>query len=133
MCFQWDFFSKSKMECTFFLSFHSFQKFSHLSIEVPFILIVTGLGVTNLYFYCFFGQSASDSFQKIPDCLYDFNWQMLPVHSQKHLILMIANAQRPIFYHAWGMAVLNLETFANVMSKFQLRLDGRNVNLRNFV
>lgn len=48
------------------------------------------------------------------DCLYEANWQELPPELQKNFILMIQNAQRPCFYHGFGMAILNLETFTKV-------------------
>lgn len=68
----------------------------------------------NLFVYCFYGKIATESFANMSDNLYDSNWQKLPIELQKHLVVMMANAQRPIFYHGFGIAVLNLETFTDV-------------------
>lgn len=48
------------------------------------------------------------------DCLYDTNWQKLPIRLQKYVVLMIGNAQKPLYYHGFGVALLNLETFNGV-------------------
>lgn len=85
-----------------------------MSYEIGFIVIVTTISATNLYLYCYFGKSATDSFKGMADCLYECQWQALPVNLQKYLILMIESAQKPIFYHGFGMAVLDLETFCKV-------------------
>lgn len=98
-----------------------FQQFSHISYEVGFIFIVSMIAATNLYLYCFFGIKATMSFVQMADTLFECNWQVLPVHFQKYWILMIKNAQKPIFYHGFGMAVLNLETFSKV-STFQMKI-----------
>lgn len=48
------------------------------------------------------------------DCLFESNWQGLPVDLQKYVILMIKQSQEPLFYHGSGIAVLDLETFSSV-------------------
>lgn len=48
------------------------------------------------------------------DCLFEMNWQSLSIELQKHVLIMIGNAQRPMEYRGFGMAVLNLETFLKV-------------------
>lgn len=57
---------------------------------------------------------ATESFLNMGNYLFESDWQNLPVDSQKYLILMIASMQRPLYYHGYGIAVLNLETFAKV-------------------
>lgn len=71
-------------------------------------------GLTNLFFYCYFGKYASENFSKISDCLYETDWQRLPVKLQKYFIIMITNTQKLVFYHGFGMVYLNLETFCKV-------------------
>lgn len=75
-------------------------------------------GLSNLFVYCYFGKLATKSFESIADCLYETNWQDLPIDMQKHFILMIANYQKPIYYHGFGIAVLNLETFVKVRIQY---------------
>lgn len=70
-----------------------------------------------MFLYCFFGKLASESFEQMADCLYECNWYGLPVGLQKYFILMIGNAQRPLYYHGFGIAVLNLKTFSKVSTR----------------
>lgn len=55
------------------------------------------------------------------DSLYDCNWHEVPIHLQKHFIIMIAGAQRPLDYSGYGIINLNLETFCSV-SQIQEKL-----------
>lgn len=57
---------------------------------------------------------ATESFERIPDCLYESNWHELPFEMQKSLVIMFENSQKVLYYHGFGVAVLNLETFTKV-------------------
>lgn len=48
------------------------------------------------------------------DRLYEANWRELSVDLQKYFVVMLGNAQRPVFYDGFGIAILNLETFSKV-------------------
>lgn len=61
---------------------------------------------------------ASESFENMSDVLYEANWQGMPSNLQKYFVVMIGNGQRTLFYHGFGIAVLNLETFARVKLEF---------------
>lgn len=50
------------------------------------------------------------------------NWHELPIHLQKYFILMILNAQRPIHYHGFNLIILNLETFLDVPTQFNISI-----------
>lgn len=78
------------------------------------MLVALFVGLSNLLFYCFFGKFATQSFEKIIKCFYEFNWMHLQNDQQKYVIIMIANAQKPVFYHGFGIVTLNLETFTKV-------------------
>lgn len=67
-----------------------------------------------LFLYCFFGKLATDSYLRMGDLVYESNWQDIPVELQKYLILMIVNMQKPLKYHGFGIAVLDLITFTSV-------------------
>lgn len=86
----------------------------HIDINMGFLLIVVSIGGSNLFLYCFFGKVATESYRKMVDSLYEANWQILPIELQKYFILMIGNAQRPLYYSGFGVAVLNLKTFCKV-------------------
>lgn len=57
---------------------------------------------------------AIQSYVKMGDGLINCNWYIMHVDLQKYFILMIANAQRPMYYHVFKIIVLNLETFLDV-------------------
>lgn len=80
------------------------------------------VGVSNLFLYCFFGKLATESYAVIADHMYESNWRTLSVDLQKYFILMIGNGHRPVFYHGFGIAILNLETFAKVRRALDLIL-----------
>lgn len=57
---------------------------------------------------------ATTSYAEMADTVYGCDWIDLSPKLQKHLVLMIANAQRPLFYHGFNIAVLDLETLTTV-------------------
>lgn len=72
--------------------------------------------MSNLLLYCYFGKLASESYEKMCDCIFfKLNWYEFPIELQKYVIVMIANMQKPINYHGFGIINLDLETFARVI------------------
>lgn len=57
---------------------------------------------------------ATDSYLNMSSYLYESNWLNLPIDLQKKLVLMIGNMNRPLYYHGFGIVILELETFAKV-------------------
>lgn len=78
------------------------------------ICMGTTLGTSVLFAYCYFGKSATESYEKMAGCLYLWDWHELSPKLQKHLLVMMINAQRPIYYHGFGVANLDLEKFTDV-------------------
>lgn len=74
--------------------------------------------LSNLFLYCYFGILATESYEEIGFCLFEANWQDLHVELQKYVIIMIADAQKPLEYHGFGVSVLNLTTFNKVLIPF---------------
>lgn len=93
---------------------HNFQQLKHINFEITLILIAAFLSTANLYFYCYFGKIASESYEQMGDCLFFSNWVELPLELQKYFIVMIGNTQRPLYYHGFGIANMKLETFSIV-------------------
>lgn len=96
--------------------FIKFQQFRQLDFNICVVIqsaLVTG---PSLFIYCFFGKVATESCEKISQCLYESNWINLPVELQKYLLLMISNTQQPLYYDGFGIVVLNLQTFTSVNS-----------------
>lgn len=76
----------------------------------------TVMGISNLFLYSYFGQLASDRYEKVVDCSYKTNWHLFPVKLQKYFILIISNMQKPLYYHGFGVINLDLKTFIRVNS-----------------
>lgn len=75
-------------------------------------MLTVGAGL--LFPYCYFGERATESFEKMSDCLYESDWPYFSVDLQKTLHLMITNMSKPIRYHGFNIAFLDLRTFIAV-------------------
>lgn len=67
-----------------------------------------------MYFYCYYGNRSTNDYEHIAHSLFESNWNERPVELQKFFKMMIANAQRPMFYHGFRIVRLNLETYLKV-------------------
>lgn len=112
--------------------FSSMQQFKHPDSNIGLIFVAGSVGTSNLFLYCFFGKLATDSFDNMAYCMYASKWQALPINLQKYFILMIGNMQRPLYYHGFNVAYLNLETFCrvrNLLTFFSLYIFNRGIFL----
>lgn len=91
-----------------------FQQLKHISLTIWPLTMILGVGVANLFVYCYFGKLASQSFERMTDRLNESNWYDFNIKTQKTFILMIRNMQRPIYYHAFHVSIVDLETFQEV-------------------
>lgn len=57
---------------------------------------------------------ATNNLIKFGDEIFDSDWYELPIEIQKSFILVIANAEKPLYYDGLHMVCLNLPTFAKV-------------------
>lgn len=57
---------------------------------------------------------ATTSYEDMANTLYECNWVDLPLELRRNIVLMITNAQRPLFYHGFHIAVLDLKTLTTV-------------------
>lgn len=93
---------------------YPFQQLQHMNVNMTIVVHAFFAISMTPFLYCYFGKSATDSYAKMADRLFESDWQKLPIELQKYLILMIANMQRPLYYHGFGIAALDLETFIKV-------------------
>lgn len=98
----------------------SFQQWQQFNFLVTSVVVTTSLSTGNLFLYCYFGKLATDSYSKMSDCLYNMNWRKQPIKLQKYFVLMIQNIQKPVYYHGFDVATLNLETFLKVSAPVHL-------------
>lgn len=78
------------------------------------VIMITVVASSSIFVYCFFGMVATESYEKMADSLFEFNWTDLDHQLQKYFIIMIGNMQKPIYYHGFYIAILNLNTFSKV-------------------
>lgn len=82
--------------------------------------------------YCYFGVKTTESYENMASDLYESNWPDLPVKLQKYCIVMIANMQRPVYYHGFNICNLDLEIFVVVRkSSIQMKFKISNL-IHNF-
>lgn len=93
---------------------HKFQQLQHFGLDVSILLIALLVSSANPFLYCYHGKMTTDYYAKMADCLFEANWQVLPVDLQRYFILMIQHSQKPVYYRGFGMANLDLETFRDV-------------------
>lgn len=102
-----------------FFKFSTFSEFlkasKHIDGKFATVLIGALSSGSNLFIYCYCGQSAHECYFDLQKCFYEADWLKLPNDLQKYLIVMIENAQRPLFYNGFGLAYLNLNTFVQMI------------------
>lgn len=99
--------------CSFYILLQQNKK---IDLNASSVLFIVFMGVGILFIFCFYGKIATESFEDMAVCLFEANWQTLPIELQKYFILMIGNAQQPLYYHGSGMIVLDLQIFTKVSS-----------------
>lgn len=101
--------------------FAFFQQLGHIDLTMVIIILSVSINLSNLLIYCYFGKWASESYEKMCDCVFfNLNWHKFPIESQKYILVMITNMQKPINYHGFGIVKLDLETFALVIVEIEI-------------
>lgn len=75
-----------------------------------FLLLESMTGLLNFYGFCYFGLVTAKSFEMTGERLYECNWYDLPIELKRYFIMMIGNAQRPMYYSGHNLVILNMET-----------------------
>lgn len=91
-----------------------FQQYQHPDSDLSILLAAFFFCASSPFVYCFFGIMTTESYIQMADSLFESNWQRLSIDLQKYFILMLGNMHRPLYYHGFGIVILNLETFRNV-------------------
>ena len=100
------------------------------NIGTPVIALITGF--LNLLVYCYLAYKATDHYLSVGDLLYEAKWNKLPRKYQKHFILMIQNAQRPVYYHGFKLIKIVLGTFTQVVTIFEKKKHLVNSSMYDF-
>lgn len=103
----------------------------HLDFELYMLLVSVAAAISSLFAYCYFGKIATNSYDQMAECLYDCNWHELDLQHQKYILVMMMNAQRPIYYNGFGVADLNLETFTTVSDRYDsFVISNKSINVK---
>lgn len=80
------------------------------------IQIVDGLGiiVANVFTFCYFGNLVTNKLMEIDTTAYSLQWYEFPIKQQKYIILLMAQAQRPIVLSGYFRTSCSLERFKDV-------------------
>lgn len=90
------------------------QELTRLDIDLFMVLIIAMTNVFWLYFHCLLGKVLTDWFNQLPNHLFYSKWYKSTNELQKFFILMIQNAQQPLFFEGLGIYTLNLQSFSHV-------------------
>lgn len=93
---------------------NQFQQWEQVDFTLMTIIVVGTIGMSNAFIYCYFGKVATDSYKRMSDRVFEMTWRKQSVKLQKYFVLMIAYMQRPVYYHGFNVAIMNLHTFINV-------------------
>lgn len=91
------------------------QQWHHVDFTMTNVVTATSITISTLLLYCYFGKLATESYEMMSECVYKMDWYKLSNELQKYFISMIANMQRPIYYHGFYVANLDLTTFIKVI------------------
>lgn len=95
-------------------NFFQFQKVHDIDFDIFLLFIALSTSSLSLLLFCFFGEIATESYEKMSKSLFESDWQNMPIGLQKYVMLMIGNSQIPLCYHAFHVVTLDLETFSKV-------------------
>lgn len=90
------------------------------NLKLSVLFVDLSASCTNLFIHCYLGNQATFNCHSYGDLLYESNWIALSPLHRKYIFVMIANAQRPIHYHGFGIAYLNMELFTKVNGQQKL-------------
>lgn len=87
---------------------------SHPNLNMVVLMVGVFFSGSNPFIYCYFSQRSTDYFLHFADILYATKWYENADDLCKWYILIMGNAQQPLQYDGFGLAYLNLATFAKV-------------------
>lgn len=64
--------------------------------------------------FCFFASAATEKLSSVGNMAYNSNWYDYPVGMQKHMVLIIARSQEPVYFSGLSLIRCTVETFGKV-------------------
>lgn len=88
----------------------------HALDELGLITIVLRLfwSFVALLFVCEIGERTTDKFNKLNSKIYQCDWYVFPIKMQQMLVIVLANAQRPVIVKGFANTLCARESFKKV-------------------
>lgn len=67
-----------------------------------------------LYFFCIFGDNATNCLLDVRHDMYDVAWHLLPLNLKKQFPMMVALSQKEVYVRGFGRANCTRELFVQV-------------------
>lgn len=100
--------------CSEWSKCNSLQVLHQFDFSIGLVCLALFSCSSELFLYCYFAERNTQNYLSPSGLLFESKWRRLPIRLQKPMIMMIAVAQRPRYYHGNGLAHLNLNTFLRV-------------------
>lgn len=85
-----------------------------MSIQFVMTILHFAISLGPTLIFGFTGTACTEAFENYSRYMYKSNWYNLPNDLQKYTILVIANGNRPLFFHGMNILTLDLHTIASV-------------------
>lgn len=89
---------------------------STASMDVAHLFIYFSGPVIHLYLICHIGESITDRLQGIGEEIYQINWYLLPIQTQKMLPFSLIIAEKADYLKTFGSIACTLEMFQKVFT-----------------
>lgn len=99
------------------MNFHIFVRFQvHRDSFMPLLLTIScGIeGLVVVLICCELNQRSSDAFEQIEFTIDEWHWHLFPIEMQKMLLVIIANAQKPVEFECFGSITCSRTVFRKV-------------------
>lgn len=81
-----------------------------------------------LLWFCYFGQEVCTAFHSLSEFIYMLDWQSFPIQIQRHILLIMQYAQKPVYirgFGRFGRIYWSLEIFKEVKFNDYMSIDSK--------
>lgn len=91
------------------------QDAANLDLTVVVSILGLQMSTGTVLLYCYVGSLTTSQFLRFGDISYESDWIKMPIAMRRFILLLIADAQRPIIFKGLSLIDLNLMTFTTVI------------------
>lgn len=96
------------------------QAIQNLDPKIFMIILGLPMSTGTVFLYCYVGSLTTEQFSRYATIPYESDWLMMPLQLQKFLLIIVAEARRPVEFSGLGLFSLNLMAFGKVWYEFKL-------------